>query len=174
MATAPQAADDFRMIFVTQDGPYQGQQLVVRASQFDAAVADGWGVAVTDAIPPNDTPPFEYGDPPQSYLDFLADAALPGKPPVVTGLSPESAEIGSADLTLTVSGTGFADGDVISFNGGDEPTTFVNDTTLTTVVKPSTASGPWSIPVRVNGAGGSSNALMFSFTEPPVPGSSAK
>lgn len=168
MAKTPTAvSEEFTMLYVTQAGPYQGQQLLVRAEQLNDAIADGWGLAVTDAVAPNDAPVVRYGDPPQSYFDFLDDALRPGKPPLVTAIAPGTAEIGSADFTLTVTGSGFADGDKINFNGGDEVTTFMSDSELTTIVKPSLAGAAISVPIRVSGAGGSSNAMLFSFVDPP-------
>jgi hypothetical protein len=104
----------------------------------------------------------ETGDP-------LFPTTPPGTPPpavplVLEDIDPDSAEIGSADLTLTLTGTGFTGDSVIVFNGGDEPTTFVSDTELTTIVKPSTAGTEGDFPVLVRNAGEQSAALDFTFT----------
>ena len=64
----------------------------------------------------------------------------PTDPPDLLDIDPDVAIIGDADLTLTCTGEDFTADSVITFNGGDEPTTFVDDNTLTTIVKPSTAS----------------------------------
>ena len=84
---------------------------------------------------------------------------------------PTEAEMGSADLTLHVHGSAFEDGAVIVFNGGDEATTFVSTTELTTTVKPSLAAVAGAVPVTVRNAGGAvSNELSFTFTEAAVEG----
>jgi hypothetical protein len=96
------------------------------------------------------------------------DPANPVPPPVsvIQNLTPATAEVGSADITMTVNGTGFSSDCVIVFNGGDEPTTFISDTQVSTGVKPSTASGPAVCPVAVRGPGGTSNSVDFEFTAP--------
>lgn len=95
---------------------------------------------------------------------------VPPSAPTLTALDPATAVIGGADVTLTVTGTGFTENSVILFNNSPEPTTFVSDTVVTTIVKPSTASGPWTVPVTVsNRARAISNPLDFSFAySPPV------
>jgi len=101
----------------------------------------------------------------------------PGGPPAPGGegetelpdlldLDPDIATIGDADLTLTCTGEGFTADSVITFNGGDEPTTYVSDTTLTTIVKPSLATVAGEFPVTVKNAAGESEPLMFEFVEP--------
>src|SRR5262245_7029411 len=82
---------------------------------------------------------------------------------VITSLNPDSAEIGGPPVTLHVIGTGFTNDAVINFNGGDEETTYVSATELTTLVKPSTATTPGSYPVKVVQADGESNAMPFAF-----------
>ena len=71
-----------------------------------------------------------------------------------------------ADVTITVRGAGFTPSSRIVFNGGREPTTFVDDTTLRTVVRPSTASGALTVPVGVSNALGE---VEFEFTAPAEP-----
>jgi hypothetical protein len=89
----------------------------------------------------------------------------PPPAPVLTSIDPTSAEIGGADVTLTCTGSGFTEESVIVFNGSAEPTTFVSDTELTTIVKPSTASIVISVPVAIYQDSGRSGDQMFSFTE---------
>jgi hypothetical protein len=80
----------------------------------------------------------------------------------VTSIEPETAEVGGEDVTLHVRGSGFSKFTVILFNNSEEPTTFVSASEVTTLVRPSTASGPWTVPVTVaNGTG----TVNFSFTE---------
>jgi len=89
-----------------------------------------------------------------------------GEPPDLLDIDPDMATIGDADLTLTCTGEDFTPDSVIVFNGGDEATTFVNETTLTTTVKPSTATVAGEFPVAVRNAIGESEPLSFEFVEP--------
>jgi hypothetical protein len=92
----------------------------------------------------------------------LADetAAAAGPAVTVTGIAPISATVGGPDVTLHVYGTGFTAETVILFNLGEEPTTYLDSTEVTTLVKPSTASGPATVPVSVVGAAAT---VPFSF-----------
>lgn len=49
----------------------------------------------------------------------------------VTNVAPATAIVGAAPFTLTVTGTGFTDDSVVSFDGDARPTTFVSETQLT-------------------------------------------
>jgi hypothetical protein len=86
--------------------------------------------------------------------------------PVLTSLTPATAQIGDPDFTLHVTGTGFTAASVIVFNGVDEPTTLVSDTEVTTGVDMTVwlaPTGPLPVVVRTDTA--VSNALSFTFTE---------
>jgi hypothetical protein len=86
-------------------------------------------------------------------------------PPVITGLNPSTAVVGSPSFTLHVMGTGFSPLSVIVFNGGEEPTTYVSDTELTTDVDMSTVGAAVDVPVHVvSGDGVISDPMTFSFT----------
>jgi hypothetical protein len=101
----------------------------------------------------------------QGYTEEQVEAKLAeiaeSPQPTVTGLNPASAAVGGPDVVLSVYGTGFTAATEILFNLGVEPTTFVSDTEVTTVVKPSTASGPVTVPVSVVGA---EESAPFEFT----------
>lgn len=86
--------------------------------------------------------------------------------PTLTSISPDTAVIGDADLTLTATGTDFTPQSVITFNGGNENTEFVSDTELTTIVKPSTATTAGAYPVTVKTSTLESDAVDFTFTDP--------
>jgi hypothetical protein len=90
----------------------------------------------------------------------------PDTPPVASAVTPNTAVIGGPDLTISVTGENFGDTSVIVFNGGDEPTTFVSNTELNTVVKPSTAGTPGVYGVCVRNESQTSNNVEFTFTEP--------
>jgi hypothetical protein len=84
--------------------------------------------------------------------------------PLITALVPPSAPIGAAALTLTVVGDAFVAGDVIVFNGGDEATTMVSATQLSTLVKPFVSTSPGDYPVEVRRSSEVSNAIDFTLT----------
>lgn len=89
-----------------------------------------------------------------------------GAAPTATSLNPATAVIGDPDVTLSVTGTGFVDGAVIVFNGGDETTTFVSETEVTTTVRPSTAVVAAAVPVSVRNPDSQvSGELSFTFTD---------
>lgn len=89
---------------------------------------------------------------------------LPNEFPTLSSLTPDTAVIGDADLTLQVNGTNFTDTSVIVFNGGEEPTEFVSDVLVTTIVKPSTATVEGAFPVLVRQGGYDTRPLSFTFT----------
>jgi hypothetical protein len=86
--------------------------------------------------------------------------------PILATLNPNTAEVGAADLTLTANGANFTQNSVIVFNGGEEATTFVSAAELTTIVKPSLASGAATVPVLIRDADLESVARDFTFAEP--------
>jgi hypothetical protein len=85
--------------------------------------------------------------------------------PTLSSLSPSTAVHGGADFTLNCIGTGFTNTCVIVFNGGEEPTTFVSPTSVTTLVKPSLVSAAIVVPVQVvKGGALGSEVRNFTFT----------
>ena len=98
------------------------------------------------------------------YCWYITEPTLTAVMPMVTSLEPASAQVGGPDITLQVFGADFNEDSIIVFNGGDEATTFVSASEVTTVVKPSTASGPAEVPVQVRNGGLLSNGYAFTFT----------
>jgi hypothetical protein len=87
--------------------------------------------------------------------------------PSVSALSPTNAPVGSAALTLTVTGANFVSGAVIRWNGSDRTTTFVNATQLRATIAAADLNdgGTRSVSVTNPGpGGGASNALVFAIT----------
>jgi large repetitive protein len=60
--------------------------------------------------------------------------AVPNNIPAIAGLSPMTATAGSANLTLTVTGSGFISGTTVLWNGSTRATTFVSATQLTATI----------------------------------------
>lgn len=85
--------------------------------------------------------------------------------PTITSINPATAVHSTdPDFGMTVTGTGFNPGTVITFNGGDEPTTFISDTEVMTTVKPSLVGAPIDVPVTVRNGSAISEPSTFSFT----------
>jgi len=88
-----------------------------------------------------------------------------GPPPTISSLTPNTAQLGTANFTLHVIGTGFKPGAVIVFNGIDEPTTLVSATEVTTGVNMAVWLAPAALPVKVRSLlGQESNVQTFTFT----------
>ncbi|MBO2012244.1 IPT/TIG domain-containing protein [Hymenobacter negativus] len=93
----------------------------------------------------------------------------PNPLPVISSLAPATAVAGSAAFTLTLNGTGFYSGSVISFNGTNLTTTFVSATQLTATVPATAVVTAGAYPVTVTNAapgGGTSVASTFTVTVP--------
>lgn len=86
--------------------------------------------------------------------------------PTLTALSPNVAQAGATDLTLTVNGTGFVSGSKINWAGTALNTAFVNSTQLTATVSSTSLSKLGWAPVTVSSpapGGGTSNTLGFTI-----------
>jgi len=107
-----------------------------------------------------------------SNVDRRVDDGFPDPPHVtfvtLESISPTEAEVGGADITLIATGSGFTEDSVILFNNGEEPTEFIDSSQVSTVVKPSLASGPVSVPVQVREGSTTTPAQTFTFTEAPI------
>ena len=91
--------------------------------------------------------------------------------PVLTSLLPSSATAGSAAFTVTVNGTGFVAGAVVTFNGTARATTFVSATQLTAAILASDVSNAGTAPVTVTNptpGGGTSSAVSLTISSPSI------
>ena len=89
--------------------------------------------------------------------------------PLITSLSPASAQAGGSNFTLTVTGSDFVNGAQVRWNGAARTTTFVSDTQLRAQITAADIASQGSASITVlNPApgGGLSNALAFSITPP--------
>lgn len=92
--------------------------------------------------------------------------------PTLSSLSPNTAVVGSAQLTLTLTGTNFASGATAYWNGGALTTTFVTATQLTATVPASLLAAVGTAQVTVvnpTGTSTTSNQLPFTITAAPSP-----
>lgn len=99
------------------------------------------------------------------YADYDPNRPSVKEQPHLNALEPNNCAGGDAEFTLSCVGTNFEDDAVIVWNNGDEPTTFVDTSRVTTTVDPSTITVAISIPVQVRSRGIVSNALAFTITE---------
>jgi hypothetical protein len=92
--------------------------------------------------------------------------------PVASGLSPSSAIAGSSAFTLAVTGSGFAAGSSVLWNGGSRATTYVSATQLTAAITAADVSAAGSAAITVSNpapGGGVSAGLTFAVTSNPAP-----
>jgi hypothetical protein len=90
--------------------------LVVQIPASDLATANSVNVTVANPAP--------GGGMSQNSITFTIEPVHAGLALTLPSpLSPSSAAAGGADFTLTVNGTGFAQGDVVTWNGSERPTT---------------------------------------------------
>jgi hypothetical protein len=95
---------------------------------------------------------------------------VPNGTPAIAGLSPTAATAGSANLALTVTGSGFVSGATVLWNGSARATTFVSATQLTATILASDLTATGTADVNVfNPApgGGPSPSLTFSIDSVP-------
>lgn len=87
-------------------------------------------------------------------------------PPTITLLSPSSAVAGSAAFQLNVTGTNFAPGSVVRWNGVDRQTTFINVGELAAQIPASDIANVGTATITVfspSPGGGTSNAVTFTI-----------
>lgn len=179
---APRTTEATRYVYVTR-GIYAGQFLQMAESTAETATGDQWGLSLTEGASPVgfdtsipegwNTGPYDL---PQSLIDFqnaaLPEPPLPPEPvpaPVLTSLSPNTAELDGENVTMSAIGENFTADSRIVFADHQENTVFVSDTELTTIVTTSLEWGAVSVPVFVRTGDQVSETLDFTFTEaPPV------
>ncbi|HYC61125.1 MAG TPA: Ig-like domain-containing protein [Thermoanaerobaculia bacterium] len=91
-----------------------------------------------------------------------------GTTPSISSISPQSANAGSAPFTLTVNGSNFVSGAVVTFNGQSRQTTFVTAQRVTAAIPASDVQTAGTFSVRVVHPGGaSSGPAQFTVSGPP-------
>ena len=91
--------------------------------------------------------------------------------PTTTSITPTSKTVGDSGFTLTVNGTNFISGSTVYFNGTARTTTYVSATQLTAAILTAdlTSTGTFNITVVTSTpGGGTSNAQIFTVTNPPA------
>lgn len=95
---------------------------------------------------------------------FLARNAF-AQTPAIDHISPTYAIVSSPDLTLTVTGSGFAGGNTVMWNSVPLTTTFLASTQLTAVIPAANMAAIGMAQVTVSGTG-SSNGVSFRIISP--------
>jgi alpha-D-ribose 1-methylphosphonate 5-triphosphate synthase subunit PhnH len=95
----------------------------------------------------------------------LAFSISPLGTPLLSSVSPSTVNAGGPAFTMTVSGSNFANGAVVQWNGQGVGTTFMSATQLSATVAASLIAAPGTANVTVvNPGGGTSNTLVFTIT----------
>ena len=102
-----------------------------------------------------------------SHSQYTKLTGLPDtSAPVLTELVPATAVIDSEDFDISIMGEKFDENTVIWWNDHPEPTTFVSENEVTTLVRPDTIFTPEVLPISVRNGTVFSNVLEFDFTAP--------
>lgn len=91
--------------------------------------------------------------------------------PALSALNPNTITAGSAAFTLTASGTGFASGAVVNWNGSALSTSFQSANELTATVPANLVASVGTAQVSVTSGGVTSNNLTFTVVAAPTIGS---
>ncbi len=142
----------------TGDGFYPtGQQLQFAATPAAGWTFAGWTYDVTGTT--NPTTLIASGE----TLVF-ANFNITNTPLTLTGLSPASLASGSSAFTLTLTGTGFAPGSLVAFNGNYLTPTYVSSTKLTVPITAAQVATAGNYQVFVeNFPAGSTGCAVFGY-----------
>ena len=142
----------------TNDGFYPtGQSLQYTAAPGSGWTFAGWTYDITGTANPAN---LIASDETLVFANFN----IATTPLTVTGLSPATITAGSGASTLTINGTGFASGSLVSVNGTFRTVTFVNSTTLQVPLTPADVQNPAVFQVYVeNFPSGSTGCAVFGY-----------
>jgi len=154
----------FPPTLIPAPGLLEQQNAELREGEGDAFGTPGQfnlsGNPIYQDLPPSNVPGGGEEIPPEPE---------PGFEPTLTSISPTEAVLGDPDLVLHYFGTNFTESSVIMFAGNAEPITFVSDTEITTIVKPSLGWGAVTVATYVKQGGYSTDPQNFTFTEAAAP-----
>ena len=97
-------------------------------------------------------------------VPIVGNAGENVEPPMLASIDPDTAAITDPDFTLTATGADFIAESIIAFDGTDAATTYVDDSTLTTMVSPALFS-PGDVAVTVRTGPSISAASTLTFTD---------
>lgn len=99
-------------------------------------------------------------------IELLFTGTLSIPPPTITSLSPSAAVAGDPGFTLTITGTGFASGATVAWNGSPRPTTFVSSTELRADIAAADIAQAGYVSVTVSNPGGATAGVSFQVSNP--------
>ena len=102
----------------------------------------------------------------KSVSASLSLTIFPVSAPVISSLSPASANAGGPAFTLTVNGTGFLSGATVQWNGSAIPTMFASATQLTATVAAGLIASAGSAGIVVVNPGGASSGTTALLITP--------
>ena len=95
-------------------------------------------------------------------VPLVGDPGANVEPPVLATIDPDAATLGDPEFTLTATGSDFEDISFIAIDGSDQPTTFVDGSTLTAQVNPASyAPGDVTVTVRTGPSVSAGQTLTF-------------
>ncbi|MCU1334751.1 MAG: glycosyl hydrolase, partial [Bryobacterales bacterium] len=113
----------------------------------------------------------------RSVWDILVPLGTGGtQQPLISSITPSTANAGSPELPITITGSGFGSSTVVRWNGQNRPTTFVDGNHLTVKVPASDLArvGRASLTAfKASNGGGASNAIGFNIGPGPQTSSDA-
>ncbi len=133
------------------------------------ATSAGLNNPIFVAVDPNGNVYLDSGN---NRIRELVPPATSTTPPVLSGMMPSSAEVGSAAFTITVNGSNFVTGAYVQWNGSPRNTTFISATRLQAAINNFDVGsvGTAAVTVFNPGGGGASNpALTFNIIAVPTP-----
>jgi len=158
----------------TYSAPTQLNPAQLTAAVPGADIASVGTVQVTAFNPPElgcvSSPTVNCGGGPSNMVSFPINLATITSLSASTTSSNSTTYCSPSGLILTVSGTGFANGLVVNWNGSPRPTTLVSATVLTATVSAADTAflgtGAAAVAITVSGSGPAtnSNSLPFSLT----------
>jgi hypothetical protein len=107
----------------------------------------------------------EYGTSSSSSISLTGSGSVA---PLLVSLSPASAAPNGPAFTLTVTGSGFATGAVVKWNGSARTTAFVSATKVTAAILATDVVNPGNYTVTVTSGGITSGPLTFTVVTPVV------
>jgi hypothetical protein len=103
---------------------------------------------------------------------LTADIQVQSPVPQISGLDPDQAHSGSIGFSLSVTGTGFLSGAVVTWDAADRATEYVSDTRVVASISSTDVETPRTVSVRVRNpepTAGASNSLPFVVDGLPSP-----
>ena len=104
---------------------------------------------------------------PDGEITNASEFTIKNVVPSLSTLTPSSASAGDPGFTLVVTGSAFVDGTIVSWDGADRSTSFVNSSEVSATIGAGDLAAAKTVQVTVRNPGsGASNALEFTISDP--------